>query len=197
MTHFESSTVRVYADGLMICNLNTKVVFFHQKEQMDRGAGDSTASTQHLSSGISNQRTHPSDKKHNRNHHNFHKVSGDQNNDIDYHQDRRNERDHRSCRAGQELISLKEEMRKESLLITVPCQLPTSDNVRVKERVKNTKLEGPDCKVKSSKESRKRTKQKDAGGSDNDKGNTFKAKLSKKKKEKKKKKKERKDKSQL
>lgn len=102
---------------------------------------------------------------------------------------------------------MKEEMRKERMLITVssgPTPLP---NVGVKEEVNKdlqaigshnkAKVENTDSKRKSSKNSREKDKVKDksSDSSDSDKGKTHKAKTPKKKKKKKEKKKKKTDKS--
>lgn len=103
---------------------------------------------------------------------------------------------------------MKEEMRKERMLITVSRELAPPSDVRVKEEVKKelqdigshskVKAEDVDNKGKNSKDSREKDKVKDEIGdsSDNDKGKTQKIKSPKKKRKKKdKKKKDKKDKS--
>lgn len=100
---------------------------------------------------------------------------------------------------------MKEELRKEKMLITVSREVAPPSGIRVKDEVKKElqtigshKAEGPDSKVKCSKDSREKDKGKDesSDSSDDDKGKTPKGKSPKKKKKKKdKKKKEKKDKS--
>lgn len=179
--------------------------------QVDKQTGDSKVHS-HFSSSSSNQHPNPSDRSDHRDY-NYHRGSGDH---RDYNQGRRDERDHRSKRDddhksqrdGEESISLKEEMKKERMLITVSCGLKPVPNVRVKEEVNKelqasgthckVKVEDSDSKGKTFKDSGDKGKAKDESSdvSDDDK-ETTKAKSSKKKKKKKKekKKKEKKGKS--
>ncbi|XP_070772656.1 NK-tumor recognition protein [Enoplosus armatus] len=176
------------------------------KVQMDKLARDSQEHLRYLSSS-SNQHPHPSDRRDNSDY-GYHRDSGDHRNHRDYQRDRGDERDprskhtddHRSHRAGQENISLKEEMRKERMLITVSRGLTPPASVGVKEEVDSEQAAGGRSKVqvedagskgKSSKDSREKAKVKheSSDSSDDDKGKKHKAKSPKKKKKKKEKKK--------
>ncbi|XP_078128925.1 uncharacterized protein LOC144532184 [Sander vitreus] len=174
------------------------------KVQVDKHSGDSKGHSRHVSN--STQQPHTSDRRDHRDY-SYARDSGDHRNHRDYQRDLRHERDHRSklhndCRshrAGQD-ISLKEEMRKERMLITVSRGL-TPPNIKVKEEVNKeqtigshskVKVENADHKDKSSRGSREKDESSDS--SDDNKGQTLKAKSTKKKKKKKEKKKK-KDKS--
>ncbi|XP_073337807.1 uncharacterized protein [Pagrus major] len=177
--------------------------------QMDQHAGDDKLHL-HSFSSSSNQHPHPSDRRDPRDF-NYHRGTGDHRKHRDYKLDLRDERDHKSKRnsdhishrAGQENISLKEEMRKERMLITVSRGLPPPPDVRVKEELNKeleairshskVKVEDKDSKGKSSKDKRENDMGKDesSDSSDDDKGKTAKSKSAKKKKKKKEKKKKR------
>lgn len=174
---------------------------------MDQHAGDGKLHLRSFSSS-SNQHPRPSDRRDPRDY-NYHRGSGDHKKHRDYQLVPRDERDHKSkCtidnishRAGQETITLKEEMRKERMLITVSRGLPPPPDVRVKEELhkeleanrshSKVKVEDKDTKGKSSKDSREKGKGKNesSDSSDDDKGKTHKSKSAKKKKKKEKKKK--------
>ncbi|XP_036979264.1 uncharacterized protein si:ch211-195b21.5 isoform X1 [Acanthopagrus latus] len=169
--------------------------------QMDQHTGDGKLHL-HSFSSSSNQHPHPSDRRDPRDY-SYHRKH------RDYQLDLRDERDHKSkCtidhishRAGQENITLKEEMKKERMLITVSRGLPPHPDVRVKEELhkeleanrshSKVKVEDKDTKGKSSKGSREKGKGKNesSDSSDDNKGKTPKSKSAKKKKKKEKKKK--------
>ncbi|KAI3363496.1 hypothetical protein L3Q82_011576 [Scortum barcoo] len=182
----------------------------NQNVHLDKHAGDGKGHSQYSSS--SNQHSHHSDRRDHRDSV-YHRDSGEHRNHRNYERDRIDERDHRSKhdshhrshRAGLENISLKEEMRKERMLITVSRGVTPPPNVEAKEEVKmenvigshnKVKVEDTDSKGKSSMDSREKNNIKDesSDSSDDDKGKTSKAKSPKKKKKKKEKKKKKKEK---
>lgn len=179
-----------------------------QKVQMDKHSGDGKGLSHYLSS--SNRPPRPSDKRDHRDS-GYHKDSQHRNH-RNYEQDWRDERDHRSkydndhrsLRAGPKNIFLKEDMRKERMLITVARGLAPPPNARDKEEVKKENTNGSHNKVKveggkgkSSMDSREKDKVKNesSDSSDDDKEKSSKTKSPKKKKKKKKKKKEKGNKS--
>ncbi|XP_051279075.1 transcription initiation factor TFIID subunit 1 isoform X2 [Dicentrarchus labrax] len=171
------------------------------KVQRDKHAGDSKGHSCYFNSS-NNKHLNPSDRRDHRDY-GYDRDSGDHRNH--YQQDWRDDRDHRSKyedhhhrshRTGQENIFLKEEMRKERMLITVSRGLTPPPDIGVMDEVNKAshskvKVEDADHKGKSSKDSREKVKVKDesSDSSDNDKGKIPKAKSSKKKKKKEKKKK--------
>ncbi|KAM6922636.1 uncharacterized protein PEZ65_010988 isoform 2-T2 [Lycodopsis pacificus] len=173
------------------------------KVQKDKPAGDSKGDKRHFSN--STQHPHPSDRDHRDYSHS--RDPGDHRNHRHHQRDWRDERDHRSkhhddCRshrAGQDNVSMKEEMRKERMLITVSRGLTAPPNVRVKEEVNKeqtvrchskVKVEDNAGKEKASKSNRAIDESSDS--SDDNKRKTQKAKSPKKKKKKKKKEKKKK-----
>lgn len=147
---------------------------------MDKHRGDSKEHSRLLSN--SNQQLHHSDRKDHTTF-SYHGDSGDHGNHKDYQRDWRDKRDHKSkpkdgFSAKQENICLKEEFKKERMLITVSC-VGSQGKVTVKEK---------DGKAKSSKDSKERD---GSSNRDSEKEKTPKAKSHKKKKKKKKKKEDR------
>lgn len=174
--------------------------------QMDNHAKDSKGHL-HYFKGTSSQHSHPSDRRVNKDY-GYHRDSEDHGNHRDWkderdHRSKHND-DHRGHRAKQENISLKEEMRKERMLITVSRGRTPPPDIKVKEEVNNkqaigshSKVEDTDKKGKSSKESREKdnqVKDESSESSDDNKGKTHKAKSPKKKKKKEKKNKKKKEK---
>ncbi|XP_031695801.1 uncharacterized protein LOC116378133 isoform X2 [Anarrhichthys ocellatus] len=170
------------------------------KVQKDKPAGDSKGHSRHFIN--STQHPHPSDRDHRDYGH-----RRDHRNHRDQQRDWRDERDHRSkhqddCRShrvGQDNVSMKEEMRKERMLITVSRGLTPPPNVRVKEEVNKEQTVGCHSKVKVEDEAGKekasksnRATDESSDSSDDNKRKTQKAKSPKKKKKEKKKKKKKK-----
>ncbi|XP_022076630.2 uncharacterized protein si:ch211-195b21.5 [Acanthochromis polyacanthus] len=186
-----------------------------QSVQMDKHTKDRKGHTHHCSP-TRNQNPQPSDSRNHRDY-SHHTNSGDHWNSRDFQRNYKDERDYRSQRpnddhlsnrAGQDNISLKEEMKRERMLITVSRGLtPPPLNIRVKDeankevnkeqaikRQSKDKAEVADSKEKSSKDSQdkdRKEKAESSDSSDTDQGKS-KSKQPKKKKKKKKEKKKKK-----
>lgn len=196
-------------------NCTEKHAAIHQQSNssskvLEKDTGD-TQGHAHYFSNSSDQHIQPLDQRDHRDY-GYHRDSEEHRNHRDHQRDWRDERDHRSKptdesrghRDRQENISLKDEMKKERMLITVSCGLTPPPNVRVKEEVNKEqasrsqhrlKVEETDSSGKKSpKDSREKGRKKDESSDessdDNDKGKAPK----KKKKEKKKKKRKKKEK---
>lgn len=180
--------------------------------QMDKQGADGQ---EHLrySSRSSNTYPRPSDKKDKWDFRN-HRGSGDQSRHREYtqawrdeiHHREKHDDDHRGHSARPENPSLKEEMKKERMVITVSQALALPSDIRVKEDKElqtigshsKVKAEDADDRGKKSKDSKERDEAEDEidDSSDSDHGKKEKVKSPKKKRKKKnKKKKEKKSKS--
>lgn len=157
---------------------------------MDKDASHSEVHSSSLSSR-SNKKLHAPAKKDDRDS-GYRRNSGDHVMHRDHQRERRDEWDHRNIqrkghRARQESVSLKQEMKKERMTITVSRDPETHSDVRVKEDVSA----GSHSKGQFSKESKKddkvRNKKNDSRNDNKEK--TQKRKSPKKKKKEKKKKK--------
>ncbi|XP_072247673.1 uncharacterized protein [Leuresthes tenuis] len=173
----------------------------NSREQLDKHGKDSKGHSHHHSTA-SNQHSHSSERGDHREH-SHHRNSGDHRDSRDFQRNTKDAKDHRSTqhadnlrshRAGQENIYLKEEMKKEMMLITVSRGLtPPAQNIRIKEEVTKEQAVSKDKSSKSSRETDMREKTVSSASSDDDKSPE--TKQPKKKKKKKKERKKKKDKS--
>ncbi|XP_028279202.1 serine/arginine repetitive matrix protein 2 [Parambassis ranga] len=184
------------------------------KVSEDRHAKDNKGNSNHHSI-TSKQHPHPTDRRDHKDY-GYHRDSGEHRDSRTYQRNWRDDRDNRSKQLDseqkgqrllyQENLSLKDEMTRERMLITVsrggtPPPLSPSLNVKIKEEVKKEQAAGNHSKIKvgdvdgkdrSSKGSREQATSSDS--SDDYKGNSAKSKHAKKKKKKEKKKKKGKEK---
>ncbi|XP_013858032.1 uncharacterized protein si:ch211-195b21.5 [Austrofundulus limnaeus] len=170
------------------------------KQKLDKHPKDKEGSSHHHSR-TSSQQSHSSERR-DHSSYSHHKDSGGYRNGRDLQQNRRDEKDHKDGRTGQQNISLKEELKKERMLITVNRGLtPPPQTIRTKEERKELPIMGHG-KIKTedkdwNKSSRNGSDDDESGSSDSshgDKSPELKH-SKKKKKEKKKKKKKEKNKS--
>ncbi|KAM6997655.1 uncharacterized protein LKV04_006280 [Tautogolabrus adspersus] len=124
------------------------------KGQTERHAGDSKERHSRYPNSSSNQHSHSSDRRDHRDH-GYRRDTGEHRNPRDQQREWKDERGHRSQhndehkshKAGQENISLQEEMKKERMLITVSRGQTPPPNIRVKEEVDKEKANRGKVKV--------------------------------------------------